>query len=276
MQDHQMKLSRRFWFTISATGSIAAFVFASYSGASRVEVVHHDLRASTDLVPIRLVQISDSHLKAFGSHEQGLVATIVAQKPDVVVLSGDAVDRIDALPLLQSFVKSFAPVPVLLVPGNWEHWSGLDFGRLQSTLSASGAKLLLNDHWSFSRSDRSLQIIGLDDFTAGQPDLHLLRDYGLGKGGLTVVVQHSPAFFDQDAAIERMAKQPFDLCLSGHTHGGQITLGGWAPIRPVGSGRFVSGFYDVPGCPLFVSSGAGTSVVPLRLGARAEVVIFDL
>ena len=40
--------------------------------------------------------------------------------------------------------------------------------------------------------------------------------------------------------------------------------------------RFVAGFYDVPGCPLFVSRGAGTSVLPLRLGASAEVVVFDL
>ena len=73
-----------------------------------------------------------------------------------------------------------------------------------------------------------------------------------------------------------MANQRYDLCLAGHTHGGQLAVGGWTPIRPVGSGRFVAGFYDVLGCSHFVSRGAGTSVLPLRLGARAEVVVFDL
>ena len=69
---------------------------------------------------------------------------------------------------------------------------------------------------------------------------------------------------------------PLSLCLSGHTHGGQIALAGWAPFRPVGSGRFVAGFYDVPGCRLYVSRGVGTSVLPLRWGAAPEVAVFDL
>jgi uncharacterized protein len=259
-----------------ATAVLVAFVVAASLGANRVGVVRHDLRASSDLQPIRLVQISDLHLKAFGAHEQGLVAQLIALAPDVVVLSGDAVDRADALPLLQSFVRAFAPVPVLLVPGNWEHWSGLDFIALQSMLASSGGQLLLNERWSFSRGGRSLVVMGLDDDTAGQPDLQLLDTRAPSKGALTVVVQHSPAFFDKADVAQRMANQRFSLCLAGHTHGGQLAIGGWAPFTPVGSGRFVAGFYDVPGCPLFVSRGAGTSVLPLRLGARAEVVVFEL
>lgn len=143
-------------------------------------------------------------------------------------------------------------------------------------LAGSGAKLLMNERWSITLNDRRLQIIGLDDFTAGRPGLQLLDDAANGKSALTVVVQHSPAFFDQAEVTKRMTNQHFDLCLAGHTHGGQFALGGWAPIRPRGSGRFVAGFYDVPGCSLFVSRGAGTSLLPMRLGARAEVVVFDL
>ena len=112
--------------------------------------------------------------------------------------------------------------------------------------------------------------------TAGRPDVQLLDAAANGKSALTVVVQHSPAFFDQAEVTKRMTSQHFDLCLAGHTHGGQFALGGWAPIRPRGSGRFVAGFYDVPGCSLFVSRGVGKSLLPMRLGASAEVVVFDL
>lgn len=271
-----MKIHRVYWLLVLVTAVLTALVIAASIGANRVEVVRYDLRATTDFQPIRLVQISDLHLKAFGPNEQGLVAKVVGHKPDVVVLSGDAIDRADALPLLQSFVKSFVPVPVLLVPGNWDHWSGVDFIDLQKVLSASGPKLLLNDRWLFSRHNRNLQIIGLDDFTAGQPDLKLLDTEASSKNELIVVVQHSPAFFDNLAVTNRMTKQRFNLCMAGHTHGGQFALGAWAPLRPAGSGRFVAGFYDVTGCNLFVSRGAGTSVLPMRLGAKAEVIVFDL
>ena len=276
MQMVGIRVPRALWLGVLVTALLCVLAVAASFGAKQVDVVRHDLRASADLQPIRLVQISDLHLKAFGAHEQGLAAQLIALAPDVVVLSGDAVDRADALPLLQSFVRAFAPVPVLLVPGNWEHWSGLDFIALQSMLASSGGQLLLNERWSFSRGGRSLLIIGLDDDTAGRPDLQLLDTRAPNKDALTVVVQHSPAFFDKADVAKRMANQRFDLCLAGHTHGGQVAIGGWAPYTPDGSGRFVAGFYDVPGCPLFVSRGAGTSMLPLRLGARAEVVVFDL
>lgn len=276
MQVVGIRVPRVLWLVVLVTALLCVLAVAASFGAKQVDVVRHDLRASANLQPIRLVQISDLHLKAFGAHEQGLAAQLVALAPDVLVLSGDAVDRADALPLLQTFVRAFAPVPVLLVPGNWEHWSGLDFIALQTMLATSGGQLLLNERWSFSRGDRSLLIIGLDDDTAGRPDLQLLDSRAPSKGALTVVVQHSPAFFDKADVAKRMANQRFDLCLAGHTHGGQLAIGGWAPIRPLGSGRFVAGFYDIPGCSLFVSRGAGTSVLPLRLGARAEVVVFDL
>lgn len=150
-----MQIHRIFWLLALVIAGLGALVFAALNGANRVDVVLHDLRATPDLKALRLVQISDLHLKAFGAHEQSLVSQLDALQPDVVVLSGDAVDRADALPLLQSFVKAFAPVPVLLAPGNWEHWSGLDFIELQNMLAGSGAKLLLNDRWSMSRADRT-------------------------------------------------------------------------------------------------------------------------
>jgi predicted MPP superfamily phosphohydrolase len=73
-----------------------------------------------------------------------------------------------------------------------------------------------------------------------------------------------------------MDRSSFDLCLAGHTHGGQLALNGWAPWRPVGTGRFTAGFYELLGCRLYVSSGRGTSVLPIQLGAPPEVAVFDL
>ena len=60
--------------------------------------------------------------------------------------------------------------------------------------------------------------------------------------------------------------------LSGHTHGGQITFLGIVPFKPQGSGRYLKGWYKDSDPKMYISKGIGTSVLPIRLGARAEMV----
>ena len=63
------------------------------------------------------------------------------------------------------------------------------------------------------------------------------------------------------------------LTLSGHTHGGQVSLLG---LRPT---RFAypedKGLYTENGRSLFVSSGIG-GLVPFRFGVPPEVVVITL
>ncbi|MCK5075659.1 MAG: hypothetical protein KAR38_04750 [Calditrichia bacterium] len=65
------------------------------------------------------------------------------------------------------------------------------------------------------------------------------------------------------------------LMLSGHTHGGQITFFGLAPILPRGSGKYVSGWYEKEKIKLYVSRGIGTSVIPFRFMSLPEIVCLD-
>lgn len=85
------------------------------------------------------------------------------------------------------------------------------------------------------------------------------------------MLSHTPVFRDtlsgSDPRIRAM--------IAGHTHGGQIAIGGWAPIRPPGSGDYVSGWYRENGPDLFVSRGLGTSLIPIRLGSTPELALID-
>ncbi len=246
-------------------------VYSTWIEPQRIEVIQHDMRKTTNGVAFRLVQVSDLHLRRYGQHEKSIAQKIKDLNADVVVLSGDAIDRQEAIPWLRSFVKELGGVPVLHVLGNWEHWSDLSLESLNST----GARLLLNEKWGLTKGQRRLEIMGLDDYTAGQPDLSLISSStSSSQSKTTVLVQHSPGFFDQARVVHEMNAQRFELCLAGHTHGGQVAMFGWAPLKPVGSGRFTAGFYDVPGCPLYVSRGLGTSVLPIRFGSRPELVVF--
>lgn len=246
----------------------------------RVEVTRHDLRDHQHAPGLRLVQLSDLHLTAIGEREKSLVKQVKALRPDLVLLTGDMIDRADALPLLQAFVEELGPIPLIAVPGNWEHWSNLDFPALRTAIeSRRGNQLLINGQSSFTKGKRTIQLIGLDDFTGGSPDLGLLEGVGdlQEKNGRSIVLlQHSPGFFDVPEVRRLMGSGRFSLCLSGHTHGGQITIGGWAPFIPGGSGQFVAGFYDIPGSRLYVSRGVGMSIIPARSGSRPEIAVFDL
>lgn len=240
-----------------------------------LEITLHDMRRPSQATSFRVVQLSDLHLQRFGEAEKSIVTQVQALQPDLVVLTGDAIDRADALPVLKDFLAALDSIPVVAVPGNWEHWSGVDFPALITLFAnQSNGRFLLNERLLFTSGGREIHLIGLDDFTAGQPDARLLS-HGSSED-VAVLVQHSPGFFESPEVNRRMSQQRFSLCLSGHTHGGQITVGGWAPFRPVGSGRFVAGFYDVPGCRLYVSKGLGTSILPLRWGTAPEIAVFDL
>lgn len=272
--------ARLFVGILLSTSLLAAQVVAFLVEPDRIEVTHHDLRDQQQASGLRLVQISDLHLKAVGEHEKLIVKQVQELHPDLVVLTGDMVDCADALPLLQAFVEALGPIPIVAVPGNWEHWSGLDFSELRAAIeNRQGNQLLVNGQSSFTKEQRTIRLIGLDDFTGGDPDLGLLKRVGnlhRENGTTTVLLQHSPGFFDLPEVRRLLGSGRFSLCLSGHTHGGQITIGGWAPFIPGGSGRFVAGFYDIPGSSLYVSRGVGMSIIPARLGSRPEIAMFDL
>jgi hypothetical protein len=90
------------------------------------------------------------------------------------------------------------------------------------------------------------------------------------KDGPRLLVTHSPALLDRPPP----SAPRFDLAIAGHTHGGQIRVGSFAPALPPGSGRFVAGRYDTPFGPAYVSRGTGTSIVPARFCCRPELPVF--
>ncbi len=270
---------RSFVRLLLITSLLAVLVTAFFIEPGRIEVTHHDMRHQRDESGLRLVQLSDLHLQAFGKHKKSLVNQVKELRPDLVVLTGDMIDRADALPLLQAFVEELGPIPLFAVPGNWEHWTGLDFVSLRAAIEGHlGNQLLLNRRSSFTKGKRTIQLIGLDDFTGGNPDLGLLERIGYmhNQTVTTVLLQHSPGFFDLSEVRRLMCLGRCTLCLSGHTHGGQIAIAGWAPFTPKGSGHFVAGFYNISGCRLYVSRGVGMSIISARLGSRPEIAVFDL
>jgi uncharacterized protein len=256
-----------------ATALIAVSLYATFVEPDWIEVTQHSLPAQSP-GKITLVLLSDLHMQSVGKRERKILTKLNNLHPDMIVLSGDVIDKENNLPVLSEFLQGLPQTAIIATLGNWEHWSNLELGELRSMYAKHHAHLLVNESRSFNINGRRITITGLDDLE-GHPALP--NRHETFEDVTEILVQHSPGYFDGFNDIDdRDAPRRYSLCLSGHTHGGQVTLFGKPLWTPPGSGDFVAGMYETPVCPLYVSRGLGTSVLPVRLGARPEMAIFSL
>ena len=89
-----------------------------------------------------------------------------------------------------------------------------------------------------------------------------------------IVLSHCPEH--RDIIAKQKGNINIDLVLSGHTHGGQITFLGIVPFKPQGSGKYLKGWYKESEPKMYISKGIGTSILPIRFGARAEMVEMEI
>ncbi len=249
-------------FKLAAAIVLAFLIWGFFVEPRSIEVTELRLNVGAS-APKTIAVISDLHLDGLGDRERKLLEIIEQRQPDIVILLGDVVDGPADLPDLERFLGALPSSQRIAIFGNWEYWSGIDHEALRDVYTKHGVRLLVNDCLA--------GIVGLDDATAGKPDLNvaLARCQSANPGvSPFLLLQHSPGFFENTP----YDKQNFVLSLSGHTHGGQITIFGFAPWTPPGSGSFVAGEYSTRFGQLYVTRGVGTSVVPLRIGARPEII----
>jgi predicted MPP superfamily phosphohydrolase len=279
MTDRTPRLSRRQWLAAAGCGVVAAIGSDGWLiEPNRTVVTSHSLAENNGGSTTRIVQLTDLHLHDVGHHVRAVAAQTNALRPDLIALTGDSVDRNDALPLLAEFLEQLpSETPKVAVLGNWEHWAGVATSELRSLYDRYHCRLLVNESAIFTLRGRSFSFTGLDDLVGGIPGLAAATRGGSRDDATRILIQHCPAFRDAAALRESNAGAPFRLMLSGHTHGGQVAPFGRPLYRPRGSGRYVSGWYrDADRVPMYVSRGIGTSVVPIRLGAVPEIAVFDL
>ncbi|HYF03402.1 MAG TPA: metallophosphoesterase [Patescibacteria group bacterium] len=271
-----MKLTRRkfilsgIWATLSAVFA-DAFWFEKFF----IETNEYFFKGTDSIKdPIKILQVSDLHLQYLGYTEKNLAKKINILKPDLICFTGDSIDKREHSIVLDEFLKLIDhKILKAAILGNWEYWGNVEIPLLKEIYARHNCELLINESQRFIIQGRSISITGIDDFIGGNSDFSKAVST-LQKSDLHIVLTHCPQHFN--LICESSPKLPIDLVLSGHTHGGQITLLGIAPIKPPGSGRFLKGWYHENDVPLYVSKGVGTSILPIRFGARAEIALFHI
>ncbi len=221
---------------------------------------------------LKVLQISDLHLRAIKPKHFELVNLIKRIKPQLILFTGDVIDRNKNLKNLDKYLALFDPaIQKTAIFGNWECWKVQPLELLE-VYKKHNCELIVNHSFQYKFGNTTISVSGMDDLIAGKADFNMAMEF-YQKSDYHVVMTHCPQH--RDIIQTQMKDIPIDLVLSGQTHGGQFNLFGYAPFRPNGSGRYVSGLYREELPHLYVSRGIGTSGLPIRLGSRAEVTVFN-
>ncbi len=245
-------------------------------------VVHPLAPAHARLHGTRIVQVSDLHVGRYmrAEHWAAHVARVNALRPDLVVVTGDAMDW--ARRYEEDYVeplRELAPrVASLAILGNHDFYFGAE--RLAAGYRRSKTvELLRGSRWE-SEALPGLSVWGIDDpmtplaTRAPYTSLRGWADRELDPSRYNLLLSHRPDAF---ALAPRLG---FDLQLSGHTHGGQIVLsapfGGrrWhvaSVLGPWDRGSFVE-----RRSRLYVSRGLGFAGIPYRRACPSEITIHEL
>lgn len=265
---------------LTAGGAIAVGVPAA-CGIDGLFITPRRLHTSDHLVAsrapradtiLRLLQVSDLHLHRIGHLETRLLEALHESPADVIVFTGDMLDRRVDLWQLERFLRECPTGPRrFAILGNWEYEAGVPREALERLYDSHGIELLVNRSVELSAAGTRVRITGLDDLRGGTPDMAAaLHDATPTPNHL--LLAHCPLSRD---VVTMPGSHPVDLVLAGHTHGGQVAPFGVALTLPAGSGRYVAGWYHDAGPPMYVSRGIGTSLIPVRLGATPELVRFE-
>ena len=220
--------------------------------------------------PLRVALLSDLHLGAPWmdvDHLRSIVDATNAAQPDLVLLLGDyCIDGVlSGTPIpLETWTPEIgrldAPLGTFAVLGNHDWWN--DGPAVAAALEAVGVPVLENTAVNLG----DLWLVGVGDQTTGHDDVERAL-FDVPEGAAVIAMTHTPDVFDtMDARVA--------LLVAGHSHGGQVNLP-WigTPIVP---SAYVRGHYAVGGRDLFVTSGLGTSVIPVRFRVPPEVVILGV
>jgi predicted MPP superfamily phosphohydrolase len=222
----------------------------------------------------KIVQITDIHIgETLGRDFAELVVEQVnALKPDMVAITGDAIDG--SVKALRTEVEPFSKLAGkhgnFYVTGNHEYYHGGSSWEAEAT--RLGLTVLHNEHRVVEQDGAQLVVAGVTDLEGARFSEHHRPNPDAAfanapVGAPRVLLAHQPRF------ARHVTGHNIALQLSGHTHGGQIF-----PFmifvrlqQPV-----IAGFKMLWGVPVYTSRGTGYWGPPFRIGPSSEITEITL
>lgn len=230
-----------------------------------------------ELDGLRILHLSDTHLRQYVTLDDlsDVLAEAEQYSPDVILVTGDIADDLRMLPEALNMISQMkAPLGSFACLGNHEYFRGIT--AVRRIFERSQVELLVNQSVRLNVAKSSFFLGGIDD-----PRVMGSKDHAfykrtiditaaeLGSDDFSILMSHRPD------ALDYASEVGINLTLAGHTHGGQIGLGGRSAFEYIWPDRYLWGEYRVKESKLYTSSGVG-HWFPFRLGCPAEAPVIEL
>ncbi|AOR25120.2 phosphoesterase (plasmid) [Clostridium taeniosporum] len=276
------KTSGKIIVLLSTTMFLISFIFFCIWQNNSITISKYDYVNSKiphDFNNFTIAHISDLHNKMFGKNQVKLLNKVKSISPDIIVITGDLIDRRKYdLDTAIKFVSGAVKIaPVYYVSGNHEAWSG-KFPLIKEKLMDMGVYILDDKAFKLSKGSGSIHLLGLSDpdfLTSNYMDGtdtskmgEQLTKWSTDKS-FKILLSHRPELFDL------YFQNNIDLIFTGHAHGGQFRIPGIGGVIAPDQGifpKYTSGSYNKGISTMFVSRGLGNSIFPIRIFNRPEIV----
>jgi predicted MPP superfamily phosphohydrolase len=246
--------------------------------------------------PLRVLHISDIHMRPTQRHKQAWLRDLARWEPDLVVNTGDNLSHQKAVPAVVQSLGDLLGVPGVFVFGSNDYFAPKPKNPAKYLFSHEhrkpGEPLPWQDlraafterGWlDLTHTRRDIEVAGLTIAAAGVDDAHLERDrYDTIAGSpnpaanLSLGVTHAP----YTRVLDRFAADGYQLVMAGHTHGGQLCLpfyGALVTNCDLDRSRAKGASNWGTDTALHVSAGIGTSpFAPMRFCCRPEATLLTL
>lgn len=271
MRSYSKRIYNAMLFFVTAL-LLSSCASLSQNGVGRVKhysFAHEDVPAGFD--GYKIAFISDIHYPSLFSHRRlgKLVRRLKREDADVLLLGGDYVTSDDYLNELFDSLSSVKPVDgVYAVLGN--HEKRYEETAVQA-MDDCGIVLLADSVVHLSREDDVIYLVGIYDSFDYNP-LVVQPEELVETEAFVLMLCHTPDYAEQSLTTA-------DIVLSGHTHGGQVSLFGlYTPVKNTQYGnRFLRGMNrTTSGASVITTNGVGTSRRKVRFCVPSEIVLVTL
>src|SRR6266545_2168106 len=200
---------------------------------------------------------------------------LAALAPDLVLFGGDYVNmqpfgggRVPPRTTAAALSRLEAPLGRFAILGNHDYVYGER--AVADAFEQHGIPVLDHARRSMRFQDQAIDLVGLPDAHVTRAEAYALLA-ALSAERPTIVLAHDPVWFAHLPAGPHLMR-------AGQTHGGQIRLPGIGIVRTATKAprRWTHGLVEERGQYLYVTSGIGTSGLPLRWGVPPEIAVLDM
>ncbi|HEX4134335.1 MAG TPA: metallophosphoesterase [Bryobacteraceae bacterium] len=264
--------------TVAVAAPFAATAYGAIVERTNFQVKEVDLPVPNlhpDLVGLRIGQLSDLHVSPWLSvRDAGRAVDMLNEmKPHLTVVTGDVITQVgDPLDgAIRELGRLRADAGILGCLGNHERYAQCQNYETREA-AKYGIGILRNQARSLRWGNGVLNVAGVDYQSLRFGEYLTDTEKLLVPGAANLLLSHNPDVFP--VAV----RKGFDAVMSGHTHGGQVTVE--ILNQTLNMARFatpyVAGLYRIEGRSCYVTAGIGTIALPVRLGAPPEITVVRL